>query len=328
MRNQLILLWMFICSAAPTWAQVGVHIGLPSIDIGIHLPLYPELMPVPGYPVYYAPQLNSNYFFYDGMYWVFQDNNWYASNWYNGPWRLVDQEVVPVFVLRIPVRYYRQSPVYFRGWSPDAAPHWGEHWGDDWQQRHHGWDKWNRSTPAVRPPLPVYQRNYTGDRYPQLREQQILQNKNYRYQPHDPLVRQQVQELRKHVTSMPTPIKPMPDQPRQQVSPQVSPQEKNTGVRDVRENHRANPTQPAQPQAQAQREQVQEQNKRQQTMQVQRPENSQQNQAAPQESNRAQMPERQQERERPSERVKERGNDQGNERNNNRDDERGTDRKK
>ena len=217
MRNQLVLLWMFICSAAPTWAQVGVHIGLPSIDIGIHLPLYPELMPVPGYPVYYAPQLNSNYFFYDGMYWVFQDNNWYASNWYNGPWRLVDQEVVPVFVLRIPVRYYRQSPVYFRGWSPDAAPHWGEHWGDDWQQRHHGWDKWNRSTPAVRPPLPVYQRNYTGDRYPQLREQQILQNKNYRYQPHDPLVRQQVQELRKHVTSMPTPIKPMPDQSRQQV---------------------------------------------------------------------------------------------------------------
>ncbi len=334
MRNKLTLLWMLVCAAAPAWAQVSVRIGLPSIDIGINLRLYPELVPVPGYPVYYAPQMDSNYFFYDGMYWVFQGDDWYASSWYNGPWSLVEQDLVPVFVLRIPVRYYRQSPVYFRGWRPDAPPRWGERWGNDWQQRHQGWDKWNRSMPAARPPLPVYQRNYTGDRYPQLREQQTLQNKNYRYQPHDPLVRQQVQELRKHVTSMPTPIAPMPDQPRQQVRPQ----ERNTGARDLRDNNprdnprdnqrdnprdnqRASPPPPLQQQkTQPQREQVQEQDQRQQPARAQRPDNPPQRQAAPPEANRAQRPEHQQERDKPNERAKDRGNDK--------DDDRGSERRK
>jgi hypothetical protein len=32
---------------------------------------HPQLILVPGYPCYYAPQVNSNYFFYDGLYWVY-----------------------------------------------------------------------------------------------------------------------------------------------------------------------------------------------------------------------------------------------------------------
>ena len=31
----------------------------------------PELVVMPGYPVYYAPNVAANYFFYDGLYWVF-----------------------------------------------------------------------------------------------------------------------------------------------------------------------------------------------------------------------------------------------------------------
>ena len=78
---------------------MSVGIGLPGVSIGINLPVYPELVPVPGYPVYYAPQVNSNYFFYDGVYWVYEQDNWYTSSWYNGPWQLVAPEVVPLFVL-------------------------------------------------------------------------------------------------------------------------------------------------------------------------------------------------------------------------------------
>lgn len=33
-------------------------------------PAYPDLVQVPGYPVYYAPRVNENLFFYDGQYWV------------------------------------------------------------------------------------------------------------------------------------------------------------------------------------------------------------------------------------------------------------------
>jgi len=105
------------------------------LSIGINVSLYPDLVRVPGYPVYYAPQLDSNFFFYDRLYWVYEQDNWYSSSWYDGPWDRVAPEFVPLFVLRVPVRYYRQPPSYFRGWGLEAPPRWGEHWGRDWERR-------------------------------------------------------------------------------------------------------------------------------------------------------------------------------------------------
>jgi hypothetical protein len=173
--------------------QVSLGFGVPGISIGINLPLYPELVPVPGYPVYYAPQVDSNYFFYDGMYWVYQRDNWYASSWYNGPWGLIGPEAVPLFVLRVPVRYYRQPPAYFHRWRSDAPPRWDEHWGNTWAQSHRGWDSWSRNAVPASAPLPTYQRQYSGNRYPAAEEQRVLQSQNYRYQPHDAVVRQHYQ---------------------------------------------------------------------------------------------------------------------------------------
>ena len=117
MRSLIIVLSMLFWSVTSATAQV-------SVSIGINVPSYPELVRVPGYPVYYAPGLNSNFFFYDGSYWVYERGNWYASSWYNGPWGLVSPMAVPLFVLRIPVRYYRAPPAYFYGWRPDGPPHW------------------------------------------------------------------------------------------------------------------------------------------------------------------------------------------------------------
>jgi hypothetical protein len=193
MRIGFIVLWMLLCSITSVAAQVSVGIGLPGVNIGINVAAYPQLVAVPGYPVYYAPQVSSNYFFYDGMYWVYQGDNWYASSWYNGPWAMVYPESVPLFVLRVPVRYYRQQPTYFRGWASDAPPRWGEHWGNTWEQSHRGWDNWNRSAVPAPAPLPVYQRQYSGNRYPQVAQQQALQSQNYRYQPHEAVVQQHYQ---------------------------------------------------------------------------------------------------------------------------------------
>src|SRR5689334_25304853 len=86
-RYGVVVLWMLLCCAVTSVsAQVSIGIGLPNVSIGINLPLYPELVPVPDYPVYYAPRVETNYFFYDGLYWVYLNDNWYASYWYNGPW--------------------------------------------------------------------------------------------------------------------------------------------------------------------------------------------------------------------------------------------------
>ncbi len=194
--DALILLLGLFFAPTPAAAQVSIGIGLPSVSIGINLPSFPELVVVPDYPVYYAPRGDVNLFFYDGMYWAYERDNWYASSWYNGPWGLVGPEVVPVFVLRIPVRYYRHPPVAWAGWRSDGPPRWGERWGHDWEQRRSGWDRWDRRARHAPAPLPVYQRQYSGDRYPGVEQQQVLQREKYRYEPKEPVVREHVQQQR------------------------------------------------------------------------------------------------------------------------------------
>lgn len=189
-----LLMALLLCPIPEAKASLSIGIGFPNVSIGINLPIFPELSPVPGYPVYYAPQVDANYFFYDGMYWVYQDDNWYASSWYNGPWGFVEPYAVPVYVLRIPVRYYRQPPVYFHGWQSNAPPRWGQHWGRDWEQRRNGWDRWNRNTVPARAPRPAYQRHYSADRYPGAQQQRDLRNKQYRYQPKDRVVREHLKQ--------------------------------------------------------------------------------------------------------------------------------------
>lgn len=194
MRKALAVLAVLLCSATSSLAQVSLGFSSPGVSIGIDLPAYPELVQIPDYPVYYAPRLNANYFFYDGLYWVFDGVNWYASAWYNGPWRLVTSDGVPLFLLRVPVRYYRERPAYFRGWALNAPPRWGAHWGSTWAQRHRGWDRWNRASAPAPAPLPTYQRRYAGNRYPRAGEQRALETRNYHYRPRDQVAQQQLRQ--------------------------------------------------------------------------------------------------------------------------------------
>jgi len=192
MRYRIFALWLMCCLPLPALAQVsfGFGVAVPGLSIGINVPVYPQLVRVPGYPVYYAPGLSANLFFYDGVYWAYQGDNWYASSWYNGPWSLVAPQYVPAYVLRVPVRYYRAPPPYFRGWQSNAPPRWGEHWGGDWERQRSGWNQWNRNAAPAPAPPPSYQRHYSGNRYPQGDQQQALRNQYYRYQPKDPQVQQ------------------------------------------------------------------------------------------------------------------------------------------
>lgn len=196
-RILLLLILLGVATAAP--AQV---------NIGINISLFPELVRVPEYPVYYAPRQQANYFFYDGMYWVFQNDEWYSSDWYNGPWYQVAPIYVPVYVLRIPVRYYRRPPPYFGGWERNAPPRWGQHWGHDWEQSRVGWDRWNRRAAPAPAPLPTYQRKYSGDRYPRTERQHEINNRNYNYRPKDALVREHVRPQIEAVRTKAEPQRP------------------------------------------------------------------------------------------------------------------------
>ena len=212
-----------ICAATAAPAQVSVSIG-----IGVNVPVYPRLVRVPGYPVYYAPGLSANFFFYDGLYWVFEGDGWYVSSWYNGPWQLVAPGYGPYDVLRVPVRYYRAPPPYFRGWQPSAPPRWGQHWGPQWEQQHRGWDKSNRRAVPPPAPLPTYQRRYSGERYPRAEQQPDLQGRHYRYQPRSEVARQHLQPQ-------------APRQPGKQAPPQSQRSRGQGAAQDKREEPRQAP---------------------------------------------------------------------------------------
>jgi hypothetical protein len=195
MRYLLVVLSLVLLPAAAVRADVAVSVGIgvPGVSIGINVPAYPRLVRVPGYPVYYDPYVSLNLFFYDGVYWVFSANNWYMSTWYNGPWYAVSPYDVPVYVLRVPVRYYRVPPPFFYGWRPDAPPHWDEHWGHDWKERRGDWTHGDRRAPP-RAPLPSYQKKYSGERYPQeWNQQREIRSERYRYEPREPVTQKHYQ---------------------------------------------------------------------------------------------------------------------------------------
>lgn len=186
-RSFIIVVPLLTAALHATAADFGLSVGvsIPGVQIGISVPAYPALQPVAGYPVYYGPAMPLNYFYYGGLYWVYDNDTWYSASWYDGPWTVVVADAVPVFVLRVPVRYYMRPPPYFRVWSPDRAPRWEEHWGPQWAQRHRDWDRWDRRAAQPAAPLPTYQRLYAGQRYPNAEQQQTMRQGRDRVRPRE-----------------------------------------------------------------------------------------------------------------------------------------------
>ncbi|MEQ6292278.1 hypothetical protein ACFPAG_16865 [Vogesella sp. GCM10023246] len=289
MRYLILALSLLIYPATSTYAQVSVGIGiaLPGISIGINLPMFPSLVRVPGYPVYYAPQVDVNFFFYDGLYWVYEDDRWYAGSWYNGPWAEVEPEYVPLFILRVPIRYYRRPPVYFRDWRVDRPPRWDDRWGSDWARRHSGWDRWSRFSAPPPAPLPIYQRDYSGSRYPGSVEQQYtIRSQSYRYQPREPVIQQHYQLRNQPQEERQRPQQQVPQRQQQQQPPWQQQQAPQPPQRQPQRQQQQAPQQQQQEppwQQQQRQQQVPQQPQRQQ--QQQQPEPQWQQRQQPEQNN-------------------------------------------
>lgn len=198
MRPTLFALALLL-GPIPALSQVQINIDRGgNVSVGINVATYPTLQRVPNCPVYYAPSVKTNYFFYDGLYWVFEGGEWQASSWYNGPWQRVDRLEVPADLLRVPVSYYRAAPATFRSYRAEAPPQWSEQWGASWAARRTDWQRVEVKSLPAPAPLPVYQREYSGARYPTPDHQAILLTERYRYQPRE-VVAQKVFEERRSV---------------------------------------------------------------------------------------------------------------------------------
>jgi hypothetical protein len=61
MRNLLIVVstTLLLALPAPAISQVNFALNISSGAIGFNISTYPQLVPIPGYPVYYAPRVGS-----------------------------------------------------------------------------------------------------------------------------------------------------------------------------------------------------------------------------------------------------------------------------
>lgn len=109
---------MWVLGAAPAAADsVSIGVSTPDVSFSLNVGSRPQLVAVPGLPVYHAPSVQHNYFFYSGHYYVLHNGVWLSSVQYNGPWVVVHQ--VPQPVLAVPVTYYKIPPGHAKK---------GEHW--------------------------------------------------------------------------------------------------------------------------------------------------------------------------------------------------------
>jgi hypothetical protein len=111
------------------------------VQFNLYIDTFPTLVQVQGYPVYVAADVDANYFYFGGLFWVFADGQWWESSAYNGPWNWVEPDAVPLDLLQVPVQYYRSRPQYFEQWNTYEAPSWPIIFGELWFARHRDWDR-------------------------------------------------------------------------------------------------------------------------------------------------------------------------------------------
>jgi len=111
-----------LCSGAAVAAQgvrIDIGLGTPSVPpVVITTP--PRLVVVPGTSVYYAPEVPTDYFRYNGRYYTVVNDVWSTAPAYHGPWVTIQIGQVPRPVRSVPVDYYKIPPGHLKKHGPPA----------------------------------------------------------------------------------------------------------------------------------------------------------------------------------------------------------------
>lgn len=88
--------------------NVGINVGTPAPPPVIVAP--PQLVVVPGTPVYFVPSAAFNVFVFGGKYYSFHNGVWFLASGHKGPWKVIALESVPQPVRGVPISYYKIPP--------------------------------------------------------------------------------------------------------------------------------------------------------------------------------------------------------------------------
>ncbi len=137
----LVLSFFVICFfAAPIAGIAGVN-----VNVNINAPLPPlvvpappHVLPIPGTYAYFAPDVDVDIIFYQGAWYRPHEGRWYRSSEYNGSWRPVPHERVPMVLINLPQGYRHMPPGHERIPYGQVKKHWRT-----WEREKH-WDRHER----------------------------------------------------------------------------------------------------------------------------------------------------------------------------------------
>jgi len=116
---------LFFCPAkGRAEVDVSVNIGLPLPAVVISAP--PAVVMIPGTPVYFAPDVEVDIFFYRGYWYRPYRERWYRATHYNGPWRYIAPRAVPSVIVNVPPDYRHIPPSHERIPYGQLKKHWKE----------------------------------------------------------------------------------------------------------------------------------------------------------------------------------------------------------
>jgi len=124
-------------------ADVSVHIGIGAPLPTVVVPAPPAVVVIPGTPVYYAPDVGIDLFFYSGRWYRKHDGHWYIATYYNGPWAYLPAARVPTVFVNLPGGSYNIPPGHQRIPYGQLKKHWKK-WDKEhrkhWKHRHEDGD--------------------------------------------------------------------------------------------------------------------------------------------------------------------------------------------
>jgi hypothetical protein len=107
---------MLVTTTLATAQDVKIDIGIGVPPIVLTTP--PSLVVVPGTPVYYAPDVSANLFYYKGRYYTVANGVWSMAPAYGGPWAVIQIGQVPPPVVAVPVKDYKIPPGQLKKHGP------------------------------------------------------------------------------------------------------------------------------------------------------------------------------------------------------------------
>jgi hypothetical protein len=124
LKPQILVGIAFVCvTAVPATAQITVQVGIP-MPPPIVFAAPPQVVVLPGFDIYVAPDIAEEVYFVDGFWWRPWQGHWYRSHSYNGGWSSYSS--VPSFYGHVRHDWrddYRNHRWEGHSWNYERVPH-------------------------------------------------------------------------------------------------------------------------------------------------------------------------------------------------------------